>query len=386
MRRAPRDLWLAAGLVAVLVVIIVLAATQQAQQQGDPPLASYSSAPGGARALLLWLEDLGYRANAAEQIRFAVPGNADVALLLEPVLPVSEAEWRQLDRWVEEGGTLVVAGSGFAASNAIAHFEFTSMPAAGGDEPASLQWPILRSPPIEQSGTRTGRVLRSNRSDFVTHLAAAGAPVVVSFPQGDGLVFLSTTAEPFSNAGLKLPGNPALALNIVSATNGEQIWFDEWHHGARRAEDALIGPGDWLRFTPPGRALLLAGVIFFFGLLLRGRRFGRPLAPAAVSTRRAPLEAITGAANLSRRAGHRDDVLRRYHGWLKRSLGSRYRLDPALPDDEYAAQLSGYDAAVDREALATLLARLSDGTDSEQEMIELAAETADWLNARRSPL
>ena len=126
-------------------------------------------------------------------------------------------------------------------------------------------------------------------------------------------------------------------------------------------------------------------MIFFVGLLLRGRRFGRPISPAAVSTRRAPLEAITGAANLSRRAGHRDDVLRRYHEWLKRSLGSRYRLDPVLPDDEYVARLSGYDDRLDREALATLLARLSDGTDSEQEMVELAAETADWLNTRQSP-
>ena len=196
MRRAPRDLWLAVGLATVLVVIIVLAATQQAQLEFDPPLASYSSAPGGGRALLLWLEDLGYRANTAEQSRFAVPDNADIALILQPVVPVSDAEWSELDRWVDEGGTLVVAGSGSAASSALAHFEFTSVPVVWRRRASRSTIPDPASPPMEQSGTRTGRVLRSDRSDYVTHLAAEGAPVVVSFPRATGWSFSARRPSP----------------------------------------------------------------------------------------------------------------------------------------------------------------------------------------------
>jgi hypothetical protein len=125
--------------------------------------------------------------------------------------------------------------------------------------------------------------------------------------------------------------------------------------------------------------LLYVAAIVFVALVLRGRRFGRPVPLPKDITRRAPLEYITAIANLGRRAGHRAAVLRQYHHWLKRGLGQRYRLNPTLPDDEYVTQLAQFNPNLDTTALRNLLARLRWGKVSESEMIQLAAETAKWL-------
>jgi hypothetical protein len=219
--------------------------------------------------------------------------------------------------------------------------------------------------------------------DFVTHLADEEGPIILSFEKGQGRVFLSATAFPFSNAGLKEAGNPAAILNLVSAARQPGlIWFDEWHHGLRSDGSQVIGPTEWLRYTPSGRSFLyLAGVIFI-ALLLRGRRFGRPTPLSQETSRRAPLEYITAIANLNRRARHRADVLRQYHHWLKRGLGQRYRLNPTLPDEEYLAQLGRFNPRIDLTALGNLLARLRQNQVSENELIRLADETAAWLEEK----
>jgi len=221
--------------------------------------------------------------------------------------------------------------------------------------------------------------LRPQRSDFVTHLAAADGPVLVSWPQGAGRVVLSATAYPFTNLGLKQPGNPALVLNLVSlsAAHG-RVYFDEWHHGRRSAPTELSGPEAWLRSTPAGRAILYVAAVVFLALVLGGRGFGRPLPLPRETTRRAPLEFISALAHLGRRAGHSQAVLGQYRQQLKRQLGRRYRLDPALTDDAYVERLARYDPRLDAPALRRLLARLAQPNVSERELVQLAGEAADW--------
>lgn len=379
--RPSRDTWLAIGLFAVLLVVMVIAAIYQTRQEIDnPALASFSSDPDGARALRLWLEELEYTRPDTILNRFTVPARTSVVLLLEPLPGITEDEWETLDTWVEGGGNLIMAGESWGTYQAMSHYDFQLAFLQSTVVTLTAQTPLLASPIITTPiSATTINVLFSERRDFVTHLAVGEQPVLVSFDQGAGRVFLSATAYPFSNAGLKQAGNDRLVLNLISAAGRTGfVWFDEWHHGQRGRQE-VVGPWAWLRRTPAGRSLLYAAAMIFLALVLSGRRFGRPVPLPKDIIRRSPLEYITAIANLNRRAGHRQAVLQHYYQRLKRELGRRYRLSMALPDDAYVKQLAEYRPDLDTAALARLLARLNRPKVSENEMVELAAEVADWL-------
>jgi len=387
--KLSRDSWLAIGLLLLLMVVTVAAAVQQglSQTQDFPTLSSLSSQADGARALWLWLEQLGYRPSNQVGSSFAIPDETSLMLLFEPIVFVTEDDWEQIDEWVEAGGVLVLAGDWWGAASAAGHYDF-KLTYQDEATAAQAQTPLLDSPQLPaQAPVQAWRYASSPRDDFVTLLAAGSRPVVVTFVQGQGRVILSAAPYPFSNAGLKQAGNPELVANLVVLVNRPGVvWFDEWHHGLRAGEAAVAGPEDWLRFTPAGHALLLVAAVIFFTLLLRGRRFGRPLLLLKEQARRTPLEHISAIANLSRRASHRRSVLQDYRLRLKRELGKRYRLDPSLPAAEYVSRLAELNPKLDKKALHHLLSRLKQGKVSESEMVQLAAEVAVWLNGPRAEI
>ena len=301
--------------------------------------------------------------------------------MLEPHRGITPDEWQEIDRWVEDGGTLVMAGDKFGMILAARHYQFTLMylfePAAAA---LTTQTPLLVSSPATIANSQSRAYFRTSRHDFVSHLAVDEGPVLISIEQGEGRVILASAPFPFSNEGLKEDGNGALVLNIVRAADQSgSIWFNEWHHGVRARRTEVVGPGNWLRYTPAGRSLLYGAAVVFVALILRGRRFGRPVPLPKSIARRGPLEYITAIANLDRRAAHRSAVLDQYYHRLKRGLARRYRLDPTLPDDEYVAHLKQLNPNLDDAALAGLLARLHDRPVSENEMIRRAAEAAAWV-------
>jgi hypothetical protein len=300
--------------------------------------------------------------------------------MLSPQTAVLPVEWRVIEGWVEEGGTLIIAGDDFMANQALDHFGFRLSYA--GEEAAAVfpQTPLMSAPPLPPDAVlATTYALQSGRDDFVTHFATQnGRPVVVSWPQGDGRIIVSAAPLPFSNQGLQTPANAAWVLALLSSAGTPQhFFFDEWHHGLR-GNVAAVTAGNWLQRTPGGRALLYAALVLFVGLVLQGRIFGRPLPMPHTRTRRAPLEYITGIANLNRRAGHRTAVLQDYHQRLKRELGFRYRLNPTLPDAEFVARLAEYDTGVDPQELLTLLHNLQSAR-SEHEMVQAAAAVVDYI-------
>ncbi|MCB9076553.1 MAG: DUF4350 domain-containing protein [Anaerolineaceae bacterium] len=380
MIKLSRDTWLAIGLLASLLVITAIAASQSNQQEDVPPLATFSSTPNGGKALKLWLESLDYPLPEVAVAEFLPPEETDLIFMLEPLAGIADDEWEVLDAWVEEGGTLAVVGDELGAAFAFRHYNFNLTYIDPPPTTLVAQTPLWHSPPMEPADVRPEAFFQTNRRDFVTYIAVEEKPVIVSFAQGDGQVVLSAAPFPFSNAGLKAAGNPALVLNVVSAAQATGgIWFDEWHHGLRAGQTDLLGPWNGLRYTAVGRALLFIATVIFIGLVLRGRRFGRPVPLAKELARRAPLEYITAIANLGRRAEHRAATLEHYRNRLKRELGRRYRLNPTLPDDEYLAQLARFNPSIDIEALNKLLTQLRQPQVSEGELVQLAANVTTWL-------
>jgi hypothetical protein len=353
-----------------------------------PPLASFSSEPDGGKGLSLWLKEIGYFVRTDAPVTYLPPPGVGLALLLEPTERITESEWETLDVWIDDGGALLLAGNGFLATEAIGHFGFALNFIEESTGSGSIQTPLLTSPVVEKPVRIETKVYLVGGADalpYVVHLADGTSPVVLSFEKGDGLVILSSDPSVFSNAGLKVDGVPEFTLNLVAAAAArtgavkDGVWFDEWHHGIRTASETRIGLSQWLLHTPTGQALLFAAAVIYVALLLQGRPFGKPVPIPKSSARRTPLEYITALANLSRKAGHRADVLNQYYLLLKRGLGHRYRIRADLPDEEWVAHLSRVYPELPQQELLTLLQSLRKAPGSEAELVSLARQAAGWI-------
>jgi len=386
MKRLSGDIRLTVALLGVLLVVVIASAIWQADPGNHyPPLVSLSNRPDGSRGLRLSLADLGYTVTDQVSGAFAPPEGASLAFLLEPITGIDEAEWQALDEWIEAGGTLILAGNSFGTLLAVQHYEFGILYREQAVEAVTPGMPVFTSPPLRgTAAVKASAYLESTHDDFTVLMAVEGQPVLIAKEMGAGRLILCANPYPFSNAGLKEAGNPALVLNLVAqgAPRGALIWFDEWHHGIRSLSDEVIGPENWLRYTPTGHALLLVVGIVFMALVLQGWNFGRPLSSIQQIYRRAPLEHITAIANLSRRAGHRGWALRQYHNALRRHFSRRYRISPALDDRQFVTELSRYHPGLDSTRLLSLLQRLQQPAVGEAEAVHLAAEAVDWLEAQ----
>ena len=379
--RLSRDARLGIGLVILLVVVTVLAATQKETKQEYPRLSTLSSAPDGARALKLWVQELQYHVDEQVLAEFTPPEQADILFMLEPIFP-TEGELNALDEWVEKGGTVIAIGEAYGMYSLVDHYDFFFNYLPGNQELPAIEAPLLLSPDaLDFTNAGVRLALASNtRDDYVTLITYQGKPVLVSFEQGQGRVILGTLVQSFTNAGLKLGGNPELVLNILAlARKKGTVWFDEWHHG-EQSGGQILGPAAFLRSTPVGRSLLFVTLVVFVVLLLQGRGFGRPVPLPQEIRRRGALEHVTGIANLSRRAAHRSAVMMHYHDQIKRKLGQRYRLDPGMEDQQYVRALAGYNPELAQDELLNLLKRLKRKDMSEAEMVQLAGEASKWID------
>ena len=380
MKSLSRDARLVIGVIVLLVAITTFTIMQRRTQEQYPKLSTLSSAPDGALALKLWVRELQYSVDEQVLGSFAPPKDSSILFMLESISP-TEGEMNAVDQWVEEGGTLIAIGGQYGMFSLIDHYNFSFGYLPNNAGTPSNETPLLDSPSaLDLKNTKVGVALVSERNDYVVLISQENQPVLVSFEQGKGRVILGTITEAFTNAGLKEEGNPELVLNVLAlAKNKGAVWFDEWHHGVHSGEQ-ILGPTEFLRRTPVGRALLFITFVVFIAFFMQGRGFGRPVPLPQEINRRGALEHVTGIANLSRRAGHRSAVMMHYHDQVKRKLGQRYRLDPGVDDEEYVNTLVGYNPSLDKNELLSLLKQLKRTNTSESEMVHLAVEASKWID------
>jgi hypothetical protein len=377
--KLSRDAWLGIGILVALI-LVTSAAVLQKTREVELPYLSTSAAPNGTLALKSWLDELGYSPPEPPPPSFSPDESIKTIFIIQPLELISESEWNLIDRWVQDGGVLVLAGDNLQTDIAMDHFGFSSFFLQEQAVEAAPVAPLLNSPIIvSEVPIKTYYGITALETDFTPLLSVSGSPVLLSFEQGLGKVIISSTPYIFSNLALKDDKTAALVLNLIALTGQEgTVWFDEWHHGLR--SDNIVGPWQWLQNTPGGHAILFVVGTIFVALLLQGRAFGRPVPLSHEIKRRGPLEHVTAIANLNRKAGHRNEVLRQYHHRLRRHLGQRYRLDPSLSDDEYVESLSQYNPSIEKETLLKLLKNLSQWDVSEAELLKLASEATRWMN------
>ena len=210
--------------------------------------------------------------------------------------------------------------------------------------------------------------------------SAKGLPVLVSFSEGAGTVWLSGALRPFTNLGLSDPGNARLLANLVAAVpHDASVGFDEIVHGF--GEDTQQTLSAWLFGTAPGWAILIGFALTMIYLALRGRRFGRALPLPEQQVRRDTREYIQAIATLFRRSGQRGEIVQHYDQQLRRRLSERYAVDPHLEASQLVSAVTDRDPRLDSQSSGTVLNDLARRNVSEQELVATAAEVDRWLRS-----
>lgn len=389
MMRASRDLVASLLLFAALIGLAAFLGTRQAQNgetQSRPPLYSTRSAEaGGTVALALWLEAMGYRIQRLEDATFGIPSAAKVLFVFpnpyaSAGAPFSDSDVNAITEWTRRGNTLVVAVDNALGSSRLGvALMAKSRRLKNTAESLTLEQPMIGDSAARGITLEVTSALEMGRYDYAEYLGAEDMPVLASFSEGPGRVWLTSAPNLFTNSSLRNEANAAVVGALLGPVpRGSLIAFDEYH---LRLQSPAVNEGglSTLVFeTPAGWATLFGLLVILVFLFLGGQRLGRPVPLPQARVRRRPAEYVVAMAHLFRRARKRNMARRYYHDWLKHRLAKPHGISPALPDDEFVAALARVSERVDASELSRILGALERERVSDKELVQLADQAVQF--------
>jgi uncharacterized protein DUF4350 len=378
--RISRDLIVVVLLFAVLIGFTVYSAVRRAEQEQETgalaPYSTRSALPNGTLALQKWLEAIGYQGRRIEGNDFSLPAEARVLFVFPTQHGFTEDEAQPVLRWVERGNTLVVAQAGrFGDDDRLARgLKVRALPASYVLT-STLEQPLNGVGLNSAIRTQSTWALDLSRDDYVEYLSNAGRPLLVSWVQGRGKVFVTSAPFLFTNEGLHEQAGAALVLALLNdIPRGSIAALDEFHVTSPTRQGGCAESLQSLVYCSPwGWAIIFGIVVVFAWLAVNGQRFGRVMPLPQDIARRSPAEYVYSTAQLFRRAGKRHMALDHYHRELKRSLGRPFRINADLPDEEFINELARF-REIDRAELSRVLRALSRSDTSERALVKLADE------------
>jgi len=320
---ADRKLLIVAGTLFFLLLGAVAFFTPPSEQNEGAMPSTYSSAPAGARAAYLLLEDLHYDVRRWESPPTELPsGVSNVVLIIaDPFATPDSHEHAALERFVRGGGRLLITGplvGDFLSGAALLPEE------SGGD---TQYGDVMPSMFTEGAPTIVLHAEGLWRAVSPSQLALYGNPdhpAVVSWSLGAGRVLWWAGPDPLTNAGIARQQNLNLFLDAVTAplgSSGERpaIYWDEYYHGERAS---LWG---YVQNTPVAwgivQILILSAILFF----TFGRRAG-PLVSPFTEPRLWPLEFVDTLGSLYERAGAAPAAVGVVYRHFRSALSRRLRI------------------------------------------------------------
>ncbi len=333
-------------LVGVLALVVLVAGNPDGSDPG-PPLSPEGTGPSGAKAMTVLLDELG----ADVVVEAGVPdADVDTAVLLQDRLDGGRRE--ALGRWVDDGGTLIVADPASGLTPPVAE-PLGSFAGFGDVDLDAGDCDMDALADVEHLELGGGVLFESSAGSARCFDDGSGAFVVES-PVGQGRVIAVGGPYPFTNEGLGRADAAVLVADLLAPEpEGTQVAFLD---RTDLVEGRPGGGEETLVDLVPDRvvlALIQLGLAFGAYVWFRARRAGRPVAePLPTTLAGSELVAAVGQLLAQERDPERAAGLLRDD--LRRTLGRRLGLGPDATLDELlaAAERSGADPDRLRDLLA----------------------------------
>ncbi|MBL1131436.1 MAG: DUF4350 domain-containing protein [Chloroflexi bacterium] len=290
----------------------------------------------GVSVFANWLQTQGFRVEMQQPDATIRSSNQDkVLFVIAPRGRFRYGELYNLDVWVRNGGTLIIAQENGQSRELLRYYDLGLGRLWWPVAQSSLALPVFNWPPVGQAAVNARRFIEADCGQVAVHMGDCARPYLVAMGRGQGQIIVLSAVTPFTNAGLRQPGDAQLVQNMVLATAvpGATILFDEAHRQSSPA---------WLFTTPAGWALWLT--VLGIGLFIAWNSASSPVGRAR--TKSAPGEqevdtavAINQLAAAERQFHHHEVIMAHYWRRLQQSLAQRYGVDSALPDAQFVAAL-----------------------------------------------
>ena len=410
-------------LIVVIVVLIALNAASYvrvehvADSETTPDRSTFNSGATGTQALYDFLHESGrqvvrWREGSSALLTFNGP-KPDTFVVIGPVqVGYSRRETKELLRWVESGGRLIVIDrhpdprllkakdwtitsqvvsypwneldpndfermtTGMtpvkpAQPTAMARNVESVMPSRFmgamtisplGQHPTATPTPDYEDDgsedyeesPTPETGSTHERIAEKTSQAPVVHLRHERGALLLDYPYGAGRVVVLSDPYIVANNGIGRADNLLLALNVVAAGGG-LIAFDEFHQGRATTHNALFQYFSGTPVMAICAQLALIGVAIVWS---QGRRFARPL-PLPHVDRRSNLEFVASMAELQQRAKAHDLALENIYARVRRVLVRYAGLSNSSPRTEIARRVA-MRSGINQQELETLMRNCED--------------------------
>lgn len=368
------------GVVLILVLlpllVIGVAGWRNAPQRARG--SALNTGDDGVSVFANWLQTQGFPVEmqqAGNSLRPAVQDR--LMFIIAPRSRFRYGELYNLDVWVRNGGTLIIAQEDARSRELLRYYDLKLGRLWWPVAQSGLTLPVFNWPPVGQATVNARRYVEADCGQVAVHMGDCIRPYLVAMGRGQGQIIVLSTVTPFTNAGLRQPGNAQLVQNMVLATAvpGATILFDEAHRQSSAA---------WLFTTPAGWALWLTllGIGLFIAWNSASSPAGRAQGKLATGEREVDTAvAINHLATAGRQFRRQEAIMAHYWRRLQQSLARRYGVDSALPDAQFVAALKPLLNETELGTVAYLAAyRERADTLSENELrqwVSVAAELTD---------
>ena len=331
--------------------------------------------PGYGTVLYQILGKLKFRVTEISEVYPARLARYDVLFLQALDQAPTETEVRDIQDFVNAGGILIVAGNNKVLDGLFSAYglELQELTARLEYSERIIEAPLFPEHPVAEVRTGTDFVIETIGREVAVLYGRENDATIVTLRDGGGRAYFIASDYLFSRSGLRHGGNAAFLYNLMSTLpHKARIGLADRRYYTLETKP----PNAFVAFvfgTPGGLGAVYICLTLFIFLVLRGRRFGKPLDAQEIN-RRLSAEYVHAMTALYQKGNHtRREVLRHIRDRFKADLGARWRVNPNLDTATFLEELALRSVIDEDGELTNLMADLDPSVNiSEARLLDIA--------------